>query len=131
MTASNSNEGPTLVWDLFLYVSQSNPSKGKSYLVVPVTSPSTIRGQVLNLPKMVWNYYGVVLVLALFMTGCMPPKNAVKLGSGLSVPEDTIRQLERQEGLSRSEALEVLRYQMESLEENGPPSSQDPQDSGE
>ena len=80
---------------------------------------------------MVWNYYGVVLAIALFMTGCMPPKNVVKLGSGLSVPEDTIRQLERQEGLSRSEALEVLRYQMESLEENGPPSSQDPQDSGE
>ena len=85
----------------------------------------------MNLPKMVRNCCAAGLFLCLFMMGCMPPKNAVKLGSGLSIPEDTIRQLERQEGLSRSEALEVLRYQMQSLEENGPPSSQDPQDSGE
>ena len=115
----------------FFYVRKLNPPPRNVHPVVSVTSPSTARGQVLNLPKMVRNCCAAGLFLCLFMTGCMPPKNAVKLGSGLSVPEDTIRQLERQEGLSRSEALEVLRYQMQSLEENGPPSSQDPHDSGE
>ena len=115
----------------FFYVPKLNPRSGNVHPVVPVTIPSIARGQVLNLPKIVRNCCAAGLFLCLFITGCMPPKNAVKLGSGLSVPEDTIRQLERQEGLSRSEALEVLRYQMQSLEENSPSSSQDPQDSGE
>ena len=119
-----------LVWDLFLCAQiestiRQRASGGACY------DPFIARGQVLNLPKIVRNCCAAGLFLCLFITGCMPPKNAVKLGSGLSVPEDTIRQLERQEGLSRSEALEVLRYQMQSLEENSPSSSQGPQDSGE
>ena len=69
-------------------------------------------------------------LLALSLVGCAP-KKYVQLGRGVGVPADTIKQLERQEGLSREEAIEVLRFQMQSLEEAEQRSADEPQSLGQ
>lgn len=60
--------------------------------------------------------WATAAVLSLSLIGCAP-KKYVQLGNGMGVPADTLKQLERQEGLSREEAKEVLRFQMQSIEE--------------
>lgn len=69
-------------------------------------------------------------LLALSLIGCTP-KKYVQLGRGVGVPVDTLKQLERQEGLSREEAMEVLRFQMQSLEEAEPSSDNELQSLGQ
>jgi hypothetical protein len=74
-----------------------------------------VKGRTMRLThaRMSW---AAAVVLSLSWIGCAP-KKYVQLGQGMGVPADTLKQLERQEGLSREEAMEVLRFQMQSLEE--------------